>query len=101
MSRRKPAPKPRRAPAKRLERLLTDPPKPGQRCRTCAHEGIKADLTRWQAHRAAGGRVTLNALWHRHLVVQYDDCPSFTSVRGHLLRCEKIDPVTARPVRPA
>ena len=84
------------------KKLLTDPPRrPGQRCRCCALPMVARDLTEWAASRRDGGTTTLSAFWERYLVVFYVATPSFGSVRGHVLRCLRLDPVTALPLKPA
>lgn len=53
----------------------------------------------WADHRQAGGRTTLWRYHERYMQVIYSDCPSFTSVRGHILRCMGRDPVTGEKRR--
>ena len=81
------------------KKLLTDPPrKPGQRCRVCGCPAIQRDLAEWAASRRGGGSVTLQGFWERYLVVSYQSPPSFGSLRGHMIRCLHLDPVTAKPL---
>lgn len=86
---------------RRAREILTDPPRrrPGQRCRVCSRPEIVQALREWAQARAVGGLTTLWAFHERYLAVVHSDCPSFCSVRGHVLRCCRLDPVTAKPLR--
>jgi hypothetical protein len=84
----------------RLKKILTDPPRrPGQRCRVCSAPAIQSVLAEWVASRTAGGRTSLMAFHERYLRAEFEECPSFGSVRGHVIRCLRLDPVTARSRR--
>jgi hypothetical protein len=83
-----------------LKKILTDPPRrPGQRCRVCSDPEVAEAVASWASARAAGGATTLSGFHARYLHVVYQEAPCFSSVRGHVLRCLRLDPVTARPIR--
>jgi hypothetical protein len=85
-------------PRKPLKILSLPAPKPGQRCRVCGSPEIQRDLAEWITARRAGGKITFGCFYQGHLAVCYESAPSLGSVRGHLLRCLRLDPVTAKPL---
>lgn len=78
--------------------LAIGPNRPGQKCRCCASPDIVRDLREWAAARTLPSPgPTLHGFWSSWILVNYPVPPSFTSVRGHVLRCMGLNPVTARP----
>jgi hypothetical protein len=90
---------PRRPPKPSAEDLSRPVRKPGQRCRCCADPHIAGGILGWAETRAAApeSTIALNAFYERWVVLNPTP-PSFSSVRGHVIRCLGRNPVTAKPL---
>ena len=74
--------------------------KPGQRYRCCASgRRISSEIVDWSKARRQYGHlaISLHGLWENTLGPKW--LVSFTSVRGHTLRCLRLDPVTGEKRR--